>query len=107
LLTAYSMNAPVLGLVGQIPDADIGRGLGHLHEIRDQSGIIKRLVDHAMLIRKPSEASRAAALALRAMRSGRPGPAVLECAIDVWGTSGPVVLQPPLPVAAPKIDADA
>src|SRR5512144_1558474 len=36
LLTAYSMNAPVLALIGEIPDADIGRGLGHLHEIRDQ-----------------------------------------------------------------------
>ena len=24
LLTAYSMNAPVLGLIGQIPNADIG-----------------------------------------------------------------------------------
>jgi len=42
LLTAYSMNAPVLALIGQIPDADIGRGLGHLHEIRDQGGIIRR-----------------------------------------------------------------
>ena len=30
LLTAYSMNAPVLALIGEIPDADIGRGLGHL-----------------------------------------------------------------------------
>src|SRR6202161_43314 len=100
LLTAYGMNAPVLGLIGQIPDADIGRGLGHLHEIRDQSGIIKRLVDHCTLIRKPEQASRATALALRAMRSGRPGPAVLECAIDVWGKSGPVTLQAPLPVPA-------
>src|ERR1041384_4995638 len=36
LLTAYSMNAPVLALIGQIPHDDIGRGLGHLHEIRDQ-----------------------------------------------------------------------
>jgi sulfopyruvate decarboxylase TPP-binding subunit len=33
LLTAYSMNAPVLALIGEIPDADIGRHLGHLHEI--------------------------------------------------------------------------
>ncbi len=107
LLTAYAMNAPVLGLIGQIPDADIGRGLGHLHEIRDQAGIIKRLVDHAALIRKPDEASRATALALRAMRTGRPGPAVLECAIDVWGKSGPVTLQAPLPVPATKIDSDA
>src|SRR5580704_17845988 len=55
LLTAYGMNAPVLGLIGQIPDADIGRGLGQLHEIRDQGGIIKRLVDHSTLIRKPEQ----------------------------------------------------
>jgi len=58
LLTAYSMNAPVLGLIGQIPAADIGRGLGHLHEIRDQAGIVKRLVDHCALIRKPEQAAR-------------------------------------------------
>ena len=45
LLTAYGMNAPVLALIGQIPNADIGKGLGHLHEIRDQAGIISRLVD--------------------------------------------------------------
>jgi len=107
LLTAYSMNAPVLALIGQIPAADIGRGLGHLHEIRDQAGIIERLVDHCALIRKPEQASRATALALRAMRSGRPGPAALECAIDVWGKSAPVTLQPPLPIPATKIDADA
>jgi acetolactate synthase I/II/III large subunit len=107
LLTAYSMNAPVLGLIGQIPDADIGRHLGHLHEIRDQAGIVKRLVDHASLIRKPEQASRATALALRAMQSGRPGPAVLECAIDVWGKSGPMTLQQPLPLPMTKIDHGA
>jgi acetolactate synthase-1/2/3 large subunit len=107
LLTAYGMNAPMLGLIGQIPDADIGRGLGQLHEIRDQAGIIKRIVDHSALIRKPEQASRATALALRAMQSGRPGPAVLECAIDVWGKSGPVTLQAPLPVPAAKIDTAA
>ena len=107
LLTAFATNAPVLGLIGQIPDADIGRDLGQLHEIRDQAGIVKRLVDHAVLIRKPEQASPAAARALRAMRSGRPGPAVLECAMDVWGKAGPVSLQAPLPIAAAKIDRDA
>jgi acetolactate synthase I/II/III large subunit len=107
LLTSFSMNAPVLALIGQIPDADIGKALGHLHEIRDQTGIIERLVDHTALIRKPEQASAATALAFRAMRTGRPGPAALECAIDVWGKSAPVVLQAPLPVAAPKIDSDA
>ena len=39
LLTAYGMNAPVLAMIGQIPHGAIGRGLGQLHEIRDQAGI--------------------------------------------------------------------
>jgi acetolactate synthase-1/2/3 large subunit len=107
LLTAFSMNAPVLALIGQIPDADIGKGFGHLHEIRDQTGIIERLVDHCALIRTPQEAAHATAVALRAMHSRRPGPAALECAIDVWGKSAPVHLPAPLPLPAPKIDSDA
>ena len=53
LLTAYGMNAPVLALIGQIPAAAIGASLGHLHEIRDQAGIIARLVDHSPRIRGP------------------------------------------------------
>ncbi|MFZ3308504.1 MAG: thiamine pyrophosphate-dependent enzyme, partial [Xanthobacteraceae bacterium] len=42
--------------------------------------------------------------ALRAMQTGRPGPAALECAIDVWGKSGPTVVPQPLPLPAPAID---
>jgi acetolactate synthase-1/2/3 large subunit len=107
LLTAYSMNAPVLALIGEIPDADIRRHLGHLHEIRDQAGLIKRLVDHSVLIRKPQEAPRRVAEAMRAMAAGRPGPASLQCAIDVWGKSGPVVRHETLPVRQPRIDESA
>src|SRR5262245_14952427 len=79
LLTAYSMNAPLLALIGQIPDSDIGRGLGHLHEIRDQAGIIARLVDFSDRIRTPEAASPLVAQAMHSINSGRPGPAVLEC----------------------------
>src|SRR5215469_9771366 len=53
LLTAYAMNAPVLAIIGQIPAAAIGKGHGHLHEIRDQAGILSRLVDHSSFIRNP------------------------------------------------------
>ena len=108
LLTAYGMNAPVLAIIGQIPDADIGRGLGHLHEIKDQGGIISRLVDFTALIRRPEEASRLVAEAMKSMRTGRPGPAALECAMDVWGREGQIAkIEPPSPVATPKIDEDA
>ena len=108
LLQAYSMNAPVLALIGQIPAAAIGRGLGHLHEIRDQAGIIARLVDHTARIDKPGEAAIKVATAIRSMREGRPGPAALECAIDVWGERARVSAIPsPAPPRTPRIDEDA
>ena len=108
LLTAYGMNAPVLGLIGQIPAGAIGRGLGHLHEIRDQAGIIARLVDHATRIDKPAEAPAKVAKAIASMHQGRPGPAALECAIDMWGERGRMPpIAPPAPPRAPKIDEDA
>jgi acetolactate synthase-1/2/3 large subunit len=107
LLTAYSMNAPVLALIGEIPDADIGRHLGHLHEIRDQAGIIERLVDYSALIRKPEQAPRRVAEAFRSMSSGRRGPASLQCAIDVWGKPGMVSPQPPQPMCDQKLDETA
>jgi acetolactate synthase-1/2/3 large subunit len=107
LLTAYGMNAPVLALIGQIPAAAIGRGFGHLHEIRDQAGIVARLVDHSARIGGPAEASAKVAKAIASMSQGRPGPAALECAMDVWGKRGAVALVPPVPERAPRIDEDA
>ncbi len=108
LLTAHGTNAPVLALIGQIAQAAIGRGYGHLHEIRDQAGILSRLVDFTARIRTPAEAPALVAEAFRAMASGRPGPAALECAIDVWGRSAPVPpIAPPEPAPAALIDTDA
>jgi acetolactate synthase-1/2/3 large subunit len=108
LLTAHGMNAPVLALIGQIPAAMIGRGISYLHEIQDQTGIISRLVDHTARIATPAEAPAKIAKAIRAMSSGRPGPAALECAIDVWGKHGSVApIAPPAPPRAPSIDDSA
>src|SRR5712691_9845531 len=108
LLTAYGMNAPVLALIGQIAQSAIGRGLGHLHEIRDQAGIISRLVDFSARIREPAQAAGLVTEAFHAMGTGRPGPAVLECAIDLWGRSAPAAApEPPVPVRQPPLDEDA
>jgi acetolactate synthase-1/2/3 large subunit len=107
LLTAYSMNAPVLALIGQIPDRDIGRKLGQLHEINDQAGIIARLVDHSALVPNAGAAPRMVAEAFRAMFTGRSGPAALECPINVWGKTGEVQPHDPLPIPEPQMDEDA
>ena len=107
LLTAYGMNAPVLALFGQIPQDAIGRGLAHLHEIRDQAGIIARLVDWSARIAAPQQAPLLVAQAIQSMFTGRPGPAALECAIDVWGRAGPVVAQAPFAAIEPPVNDDA
>jgi acetolactate synthase-1/2/3 large subunit len=108
LLQAHGTNAPVLALIGQIAQSAIGRGYGHLHEIRDQAGLIARLVDFSARIRAPAETPGLVAAAMRAMRTGRPGPAVLECAIDVWGRSAPIpAVAPCTTLPEPAIDEDA
>jgi acetolactate synthase-1/2/3 large subunit len=107
LLTAYGMNAPVLAIIGQIPAAAIGKGHGHLHEIRDQAGIVGRLVDHASFIRDPAEASAKVARAIQSMSHRRPGPAAIECPIDVWGKRALVSsITTPAAPPPPKIDSD-
>ena len=107
LLTAYSANCQVLAMIGQIPQAMIGRGLGYLHEVRDQTGLLERLVDHVGQIRAPYEAPARMAEAMHAMASGRRGPAAIECAMDQWGRRGPVAPTDPLPPEVIPLDEDA
>jgi len=107
LLTAYGTNAPVLALIGHIPQAAIGRMLGYLHEVRDQAGILERLVDFHAHIRTPAEAPGLVAAAIAAMRRGRPGPAALECAIDTWGIREAVPAAAVAPSPAAPLDAGA
>ncbi len=83
LATAYGCSARVLALTGQIPSDTIGRGLGMLHEIPDQLGILERLTKHAARIDHPTQAPRAVAEAFRQLRSGRPRPVALEVPMDI------------------------
>jgi acetolactate synthase-1/2/3 large subunit len=109
LLTAYGMNAPVLALVGQIPERLIDRGYGFLHEVRDQLGLGGHLTKYAARISAPHEAPALVATALRQAVSGRPGPVMLECPMDVWGRRGPVTAigSAPLDPDRPSVDLEA
>src|SRR5262249_26057059 len=69
--------------------------------------IIARLVDFTDRMRGPDTAFELVARALRSMGTGRPGPAALECAIDVWGRTGSVIPVLPAPAPDVAIDEDA
>lgn len=107
LLTAEAMNVPVIALVGQIPAGQIDRGHRFLHEIRDQLGLARHISKFAARIDGPADAPRLVAEAFAAARSGRQGPAILECGMDVWGYKGEVgEIGLPRAVAKPAIDQD-
>jgi acetolactate synthase I/II/III large subunit len=108
VLTAQTLNAPVLALSGQIPQRDIDRGHGHLHELRDQIGLARHFTKSAERIRAPHEAPRLINEALATTMRGRRGPTYLECAMDVWGRRSPVELAAPFAAEPPgPVDPEA
>jgi len=108
MLTAYGMNAPVIGLIGQIPQADIDRGHGHLHEIHDQLGLMRHITKWAERIRGPQEAPSLVSQAIWHATSGRQRPVALECALDTWARRAEVILPDgPMTAPAETIDDEA
>ena len=106
LCTAYAGNERVLCLAGQIPSQWIGKGVGFLHEIPDQLGILRRLTKWAERIEKPADAPRLVNQAFLEMNSGRRRPVALEMAPDIMGLREDVELLPPSPVPEP-VQADS
>lgn len=81
--TAYSANSPVLLIAGQIDSQAIGKGLGALHEIPDQTGMLERITKWNAIARSADEIPGLVAEAFRQLRSGRPRPVALEVPPDV------------------------
>ncbi len=107
LCTAYAGNERVLCLAGQIPSAWIDKGVGFLHEIPDQLGLLGHLTKWAERIEKPADAPRLVNKAFREMNSGRPRPVALEMAPDIMGMQQDMELLPPSPdPEPPRADPD-
>jgi len=108
LSTAYASSTPVLCIAGQIPLAMIGRGVGLLHEIPDQLGVMQRLTKWAARIERPAETPHLVSEAFYQLTSGRPRPVALEVPLDVLAEKAEVSLCDPLPAEpAPTPDPGA
>ncbi len=83
LATSWACNSRVLFLAGQIPSATIGKGYGMLHEIADQSGILKSLTKWHGIAWSPAEIPALVHEAFVQLRSGRPRPVALEIPPDI------------------------
>jgi acetolactate synthase-1/2/3 large subunit len=101
--TAWSVNAPILCITGQVPSAMIGHGRGQLHELPDQLATLKSLLKFAERIEHPADAPRVIARAFQAMTSGRPGPVAVEMPADMFGATAEINPRDPLAPDAPPI----
>jgi acetolactate synthase I/II/III large subunit len=83
LATAYSCSSPVLCIVGQLPSPMIGRGLGILHELPDQSATLRSLTKWSGIASSAGEVPGLVHHAMRALQTGRPRPVAIELPPDV------------------------
>ncbi|HET6316043.1 MAG TPA: thiamine pyrophosphate-dependent enzyme [Chloroflexota bacterium] len=95
LATAYACSSRVLCIVGDIPSSTVGRGLGMLHEIPDQSLVLRSLTRWSARATEPADVPRLLRQALHQLRTGHPGPVGLEVPPDVLQASGDVTLLTP------------
>lgn len=108
LATAQSLGAPVLAISGQIYEQHIGKGIGFLHEIPDQLGIMRTLTKWAAHIDGPEDAGPKIREAFRQLRSGIPQPVGIECGWNMWRKSAEVPFDDePAKRETPPIDEDA
>lgn len=108
LATAYSNNARVLAISGQIPLHSIGRMTGQLHEIVGQTDILRTLTKWNAMVKAPGEVAPLVEEAFRQLLSGRPRPVGLEVPMDAWQHVAAVHPQgAAVPPPPPPVDEDA
>ena len=99
LANAYARSSPVLLIAGQVPRAQIGRGLGAVHEVLDQMDVVRSVTKWQQRAVRPREIPYAVSEAFRRMRTGRPRPVIIEIPPDAGVEREEVVLRNPAPVS--------
>src|ERR1700677_3194428 len=82
LSTAYACHAPVLALLGQVATDEIGAGHGVLHELPDQTAIVRGLTRWNGLALSAEDAPRLVSRAFASLAVGQ-APAAVELPADV------------------------
>ncbi|HMK11478.1 MAG TPA: thiamine pyrophosphate-binding protein [Acidimicrobiales bacterium] len=108
LATAYACGSRVLCIVGQVPNADLGRGRGVLHEIPDQQAVLRGLIARSEHATRPEDVPSVVDRAFAALLGNeRPRPYAIELgwdtmlrAADVTWPARPSVVEPKQPDTA-------
>lgn len=95
LTSAYWSYARVLAVIGQIATFQQGRHFGALHDLPDQTAILRQLTKHTAVVHDPSTAAAEIQHAVDLVHSGLPRPVSIEVPVDVWATPAPGSIDAP------------
>jgi acetolactate synthase-1/2/3 large subunit len=103
LTSAYWGYARVLGIVGQIASHLQGRNVGTLHDMPDQTAVLRQVTKEAVVVSDPADGAALVQQAIDSLHSGIPRPVSLEVPVDVWAKPADGVIDDPT-VTVPAID---
>jgi acetolactate synthase-1/2/3 large subunit len=80
---AFHDSRPVLVLSGVVPTTELGKGLGNIHDLPDQRGLMERITAFSHTILDPEELPDVLARAWEVFTARRPRPVHVEIPVDV------------------------
>ena len=83
LQEAWGSCSPVLMITTNIDAAKIGKGLGVLHELEEQTALFRTITKEVIIPRTGDDLYAAAKRAIALTQAGRPGPVCLEVPTDL------------------------
>lgn len=82
---ARADSVPILVVAGVNARPSLGKGLGHLHELPDQLGLVGQVALEALRIDSAGDVAPVVAQAMARPGNGRPGPVHIELPLDLAG----------------------
>src|SRR5262245_30266065 len=104
---ARADSVSMLVISGVNKRASLGKGLGFLHELPDQRGMMEKVALSSERIGNPEELAGALSRAFRLLTSGRPGPVHIEIPTDVMGLLAEKSAFVPQTTVPPALDEGA
>ena len=110
LQEAWGSCSPVLMITTNIDAAKIGKGLGVLHELEEQTALFRTITKEVIVAQTDDDLGALARRAISVAQTGRPGPVCLEVPTDLMAGDAPAAAptprdstpaSPPLP---PRLD---
>ncbi|OGA19706.1 MAG: thiamine monophosphate synthase [Betaproteobacteria bacterium RIFCSPLOWO2_02_FULL_63_19] len=108
MATAYASNSPVFMIAAQIRSGGVGKAYGLLHEIKDQSRLLKSVTKWNALAQKVEDIPKLVARGFSAATEGRRRPVAVEIPHDLFEVKAEMrARRPRSGVSAPVLDERA